>query len=248
MGLCLVLGLIFSVIAFSVDLLAPLVSPEAEAGLLGPIWGQIEKQMGTKQIRQAEALTDLLLRVSSNWEDSPYDFRVGIWEDDSLNAFALPGGAILVTSALVEKMESENELAFVLGHELGHFYHRDHLKALGRGLLMNLLLSLVGAGGDESLPLLGSTGLLAERSFGRDQERAADRFGLKLLYLTYGHVGGGSDFFSKLPDTEHSDRAFSSFAQTHPVSNQRIYDLEVLARQEGWQWTGDLSPAIGKAD
>lgn len=247
-GLCFVAALIFTVIAFLVDLLVPLISPELEAELLEPVWGQIEKQLSPQDSKDAQSLTDLLLRVSANWEDSPYDFRVGILEEEGLNAFALPGGVILVTSGLLEKMESENELAFVLAHELGHFYHRDHLKALGRGVLMNVFLSFIGLGGGEPVSLLGSTGLLAERNFGRDQERAADRFGFELLYRTYGHVRGGSDFFRKLPDAEYAEGNLSSFARTHPVSKQRIEDLEHLARQEGWSLSGDLSPAIGESN
>ncbi len=245
-GLCLVAALVFSVIAFSVDLLVPLVSPELEAELLEPVWRQIERQMGPQGLKESEALTELLLRVAGNWEDSPYDFRVGIWKEEGLNAFALPGGAILVTSGLLEKMESENELAFVLAHELGHFYHRDHLRALGRGMLINVLLAFTGLGGGESVSLLGNTGLLAERSFSRDQEGAADRFGFEMLYQTYGHVAGGSDFFSKLPDAEQAEGSFSSFTQTHPVSKQRIDALENLAKQKGWPLRGELSPTIKK--
>ncbi|NOQ42039.1 MAG: M48 family metalloprotease, partial [Desulfuromusa sp.] len=63
-----------------------------------------------------------------------YNFRIFLSDTEDINAIALPGGNIVLFSGLLELMESENELAMVLAHELGHFAHRDHLRGLGRGL------------------------------------------------------------------------------------------------------------------
>ncbi len=246
-GLCLVGGLVFVAIATSVDLLVPLIPPKAEAHLLGPIWGQIDAQMDVQSKAQAKTVAPLLDRLSAHWEDRPYDFRLGVWKEDSPNAFALPGGAILVTSGLIAKAESENELAFVLGHELGHFHNRDHLKALGRGVLFNLILSMGGMSGGEAVSLLGTTGLLTERHFSRDQERAADRFGLELLYKEYGHVAGGTDFFKKLSSRSDAGGNLAKFADTHPVSEERVDDLQDLAHELGWGLEGALRLPIGKS-
>ncbi len=246
-GVCLVGLLVFVLIASSVELLAPLVPPKAEARLLAPIWEQIDEQMDAPTKAQAKEIAKLVNRLSAHWKDKPYDFRLGILEEDSPNAFALPGGAILVTSGLIAKAESENELAFVLGHELGHFRNRDHLKALGRGVLFNLLLSMVGMSGGEAVSLVGTTGLLTERHFSRDQESAADRFGLELVYKEYGHVAGGMDFFKRLPkEIEGSNLA--KFADTHPVTAERVAELKQLAKEEGWTLEGELRVPIGKME
>ena len=80
--------------------------------------------------------TQLLVdRLALHWPDTPYQFRVEIDDSEQPNAMALPGGLIIVTAGLLDQVESENELALVLGHELGHFNNRDHLRALGRGVV-----------------------------------------------------------------------------------------------------------------
>ena len=56
---------------------------------------------------------------------------------------ALPGGQIMVFSGLLKKVNLENELAMVLGHELGHYAHRDHLRGMGRGLGVTLGLAML---------------------------------------------------------------------------------------------------------
>src|SRR5690606_35172182 len=68
---------------------------------------------------------------------------LGVMASDELNALALPGGAIVVTRGLLDQVD-DAELAFVLAHELAHLEHRDNLRAIGRGLVLTVALSLVG--------------------------------------------------------------------------------------------------------
>jgi len=140
----------------------------------------------------------LLTRLARHWPEHGYSLQVGIVPLDAPNAFALPGGQLLVTRGLLEQVHSENELAFVLGHELGHVAGRDPLRALGRGLLVDLALATIGSA--EGAGVAGSAAMLGERSFSRAQERAADRFGLALVAAEYGHVAGAEDFLRRLPD------------------------------------------------
>ena len=66
-------------------------------------------------------LQDLTDRIASHWPDRPYPLRVGVIDEQEPNAFALPGGTILLTRGLLNVTETENELAFVLGHETAIF-------------------------------------------------------------------------------------------------------------------------------
>jgi Zn-dependent protease with chaperone function len=77
---------------------------------------------------------DIPFNESSRQQDMQY--KIHIIPDPRINAMALPGGNIVVFSALIKETGSENELAFVLAHELGHFANRDHLRGLGRRLLL----------------------------------------------------------------------------------------------------------------
>ena len=187
-------------------------------------------------------LDALLHRLAEHWPEHAYTLRVGVVEADEPNAFALPGGQLLVTSALLQQSESENELAFVLGHELGHLAGRDPLRALGRGLLVSLALAAVG--GAEGASVAASAAELGERTFSREQESAADRFALALVVAEYGHVAGAADFLRRLPDAGAAGAATraASWLASHPRSDQRVAELRTLAQRNGWSTEGELTP------
>jgi Zn-dependent protease with chaperone function len=147
---------------------------------------------------------------------------------------------VVLTSGLLERVRSENELAFVLGHELGHFRHRDHLRGLGRELALGVVLAGLGlSGAGPAGDLAGLAARLAERGFDRDQERAADAFGLELLAAEYGHVAGASQFFELV---EAPDGGLAAWLSTHPLGDERAASLEALAAARGWRLSGPLQP------
>ena len=102
------------------------------------------------------------------------------------NALAFPGGLIVLTTGLLDGLGSENELALVLGHELGHYAGRDHLEGLGRGLALAFTLGIFGAGESGSAAGLAALAAqLAARGHDREQETLADAFGLALEQAEY---------------------------------------------------------------
>ncbi len=215
------------------------VPPSFESRLFGRLWSA---DAGSEQEDpRLEAATTVLGRLASHWEENPYELQLAIMEEQAPNAFAVPGGMIYVTRGLLESFESENELAFVLGHELGHFRNRDHLRALGRELIVSLTLSaLIGASAAESVPRVTTT--LTQNGFAREQEREADAFGIALVQAEYGHVAGTDGFFRRLPDaTAGIGDEFASYLATHPVSEARIEALRSLARENSWAVTGELT-------
>jgi hypothetical protein len=186
--------------AVAVDLAAPHIPIGLEVRLFS---GWFDRGVDADEAvdPREQPLAKLLGRMAGHWPESPYAFEIAIWDTSESNAVALPGGVIAVTHGLLENVESENELAFVLGHELGHFRNRDHLRGLGRGIAFSLLLVAVGVGGSNSAVALASlAGQFAQRGFDRDQEIEADRFGLALLAAEYGHVSGAEAFFEHLPE------------------------------------------------
>ncbi len=189
----------------------------------------------------ARAVQELLDRLAGHWPDNPYRFRVVLWQQQAPNALAFPGGWVVVTTGLLEQAASENELAFVLGHELGHFRGRDHLRGLGRGLALGLVVAAVGGSGAAQLTELAAR--FAGRQFDREQESDADRFGLALVVSEYGHVAGSADFFARLaaqPDAE--DGALAHYLSTHPLHAERVAELRRIAEREGWPTRGSLTP------
>ncbi len=236
--------LVFVIVTVISTVMVRVMTPETENTLFGSTYDEVASEMTSDEEAYAVYLQDIVDRLSSHWEACPYDLRVAVMHEASPNAMAVPGGTILVTTGLLEMATSENELAFVLGHELGHFKHRHQLKRIGRTLSIAIVASLLIDRGAVLLPAatrLGSR--LAEKSFSREDEREADRFGLELLFMEYGTVVGAPDFFAELPDIGSGAAGrLASFASTHPLSQDRIDAIHELAADRGWPETGELIP------
>jgi predicted Zn-dependent protease len=230
-------------VAIAVDLAAPHIPIELEARLFSG-WFDPGVEDDEEVALRERSLAELLNRTARHWPDNPYAFEVAIWDEPEANAVALPGGVIAVTNALLERVESENELAFVLGHELGHFHNRDHLRGLGRGIALSVLLVAVGAGGGGSAVQLASlAGQVAQRDFSRDEEIEADRFGLALLAAEYGHVSGATAFSEHLPERDGTrEGGLAGYFSTHPVNADRIQALHAAASEMGWELRGARQP------
>ena len=238
--LVVALGAFFAVVAlvivFLVEIVLMFVSPETEARLFAD-WAPDDMVSIDAQDERLEPTRALLARLAAHVEGSPYEYRLEIDSSDVPNAMAFPGGLIVVTSGLLDRAATENELAFVLGHELGHFRNRDHLRMLGRSVAIAVFFSAV-FGGDSA----GGFGLtvadLTARGFNREQESDADEFGLEMLHAEYGHVADSNRFFERLLDEGLSQPAALTYLSTHPSSEDRIADLQGYAERRGWPLDG----------
>lgn len=161
-----------------------------------------------------------------------YNFSVYLETSDQVNAIALPGGKIVVFSGLVDKLESENELLMVLGHELGHYAQRDHLRGLGRGLgvvlLTTLLFGLDSSAGD----MVANTFVNFQLEYSKEQESGADRFGLELLVGHYGHAGGSVDFFNRIEGKNASKIQY--LRASHPHPGDRVRQLQEIIEENNY--------------
>ncbi len=236
------LGLIFAVILvallFLVDLLLWFVPPEKEIRMFDA-W--LPEDIATVAVDdpRLETLEALLARLSRHWPDAKYPFRVEIDDSPQANAMAYPGGLIVVTAGLIEQTQSENELSFILGHELGHFHNRDHLRGLGRGALLLILFTAISSS-DNSAALGSSIANLTLSGFSRSQEAKADRFGLALVHAEYGHVADAWRFFSRINNARGG--LLQSYLATHPPPKDRIDRLAGYAREQGWSSDGSVTP------
>ena len=140
------------------------------------------------------------------------------------NAFALPGGRVVVLSALLDKANSVDELAGVLGHELGHVHHRDQVRAMlhngGTAFLVGLLFGDVAGGS----AILVATRTLLQSSYSRDVERQADHFGLELMHRLGRPSKPLGEFLVRL--TKGEGQAGGTLFDSHPVSEERLATLE----------------------
>jgi len=243
-GILLATVLLTAGATLALDWLVPHLPASLEQRIFARLWSAPETAAPGAGARDAEqaAAQVLLLRLASHWPDNPYQLRLAVVEDEGVNAFAVPGGLVLATRGLLERASSENELAFVLAHELGHFHGRHQLRALGRGLVLGLTLQALAGASASGLPALAAQ--MTELRFAREQEQEADRFGLALVEAEYGHVAGATSFFRHLQEARRESPGGPAVAwlSSHPLDGTRIRALETLAQEQGWPKTGPLTP------
>ena len=238
-GLGALFVLIFVVLVWFVEIAVRLVPRSAEARVFSA-WQPDDLDTLVADDR-ADAVQDLIDRLLAHAPPSHYSFRVGVLPDDAPNALALPGGLILVTDGLLDLVETENELALVLGHELGHYEERDHLRGLGRGVMLGIVFSAVFRS-QSGLTLSELVANVTLNGFGRTAESAADRFGLGLVHAEYGHTAHAADFFERLEANNLGSGRLTAYLSTHPSNTGRIADLAAYADENGWDDDGEGVP------
>ncbi|MFN6469709.1 MAG: M48 family metalloprotease [Nostoc sp. SerVER01] len=149
-------------------------------------------------------------------EEFKYEFFV--IPEESLNAFALPGGKIFVNAGAIAKTNSEAELAGLIGHELSHVVLSHGFQLVTQG---NLISNVT-----QYLPLGGTIGQLFALSYSRDMERQADTLGTRLIVAS-GYAADGLRNLMVTLDKQQKN-APPSWLSSHPGGSERVSDLENL--------------------
>lgn len=170
------------------------------------------------------AVNQIVDRLVSGLEADYRQVEVRVLRDDLVNAFALPGGYVFVMTGLLAQVESAEELAGVLGHELGHVAHRHGLRRVAESLWVQVLLALVFADTGIAEQLAGHAAGLLSLQYGRDQERESDTFGVELLARVGIDPGRLPDFFERI-----GDQGVPAWLSTHPSPEDRVRTLKELA-------------------
>ncbi|MDX1917649.1 MAG: M48 family metallopeptidase [Candidatus Caenarcaniphilales bacterium] len=219
---------IYLILGLAVDEIVNRISPTDEFKIFKSYQNFSLDKVDASRSAELQKLLDRLKQSDPELKDLP--LKIEVERGETPNAFALPGGKIIVLGGLLKDMDSENELAFVLGHEIGHFKNRDHLRSLGRGLVFAIVAGLF-SGDRYSALAAGSTAEIAQTKYSQGQELAADHYGLMLLEKTYGHIGGAADFFDKQVKSDHHGKVEYFFA-SHPHPKERIIALKNLIEHE----------------
>lgn len=179
---------------------------------------------------QSRQVAALVARLADPGE-APW--RSHVADDPEPNAFALPGGIIVVNTGLLATVRRPEEVAGVLAHEIEHVVQRHGVKQVVRSAGLQALVSLL-AGGVPGADMARELGSL---SFSRDAEREADARGLERLVARHVDPNGLPEFFDTL--ARHQDgKAPPAFLSTHPDSGDRAARLRKKIDELGSRaWT-----------
>jgi predicted Zn-dependent protease len=186
-------------------------------------------------------------RLAKHTGYSEIDWTFQIVDTPEPNAFALPGGYVYVSRGLLALVNDEDELAGVMGHEIGHVTARHAVKRIGVASPFAIVTGLAGfATGIVSSRLSKVvvdttqtiTGGLVVAPFSRSQESEADKIGVKLAADAGWDPAALSQFLDTLASDEalaHGERTGMNFLATHPATDKRVKETAELAEAITWQ-------------
>jgi predicted Zn-dependent protease len=180
-----------------------------------------------KEGAAVEAVREMTERLTAKIPDNPYTFEVSVVQSDVVNAFALPGGYVVVFTGLIQKAESAEEVAGVLGHEISHVLERHGMERIVKQLGLAAVITIVLGDQRGLVGLAQQLGMeLVTLKFSREQETEADLSGLRLLHNAHIASDGMITFFNRLSEQDkHGIELFS----THPMSAARAERLKRAA-------------------
>jgi predicted Zn-dependent protease len=188
-------------------------------------------------------INNLGFRLVANSAKPKDHFAFFIAKDPVINAFSAPGGYIGIDSGLIVITRSEDELAAVMAHEIGHITQNHLQRAYEQAKKDTPLMALVAlgaiaaggaAGGQAAAALLGGQGVLMQKeiNFTRKDEAEADRTGIMTLAKAGFDPNAMAEFFQRMEDVMSADAGginVPSLLQDHPVTAERISDAKARA-------------------
>ncbi len=234
------------------DVSQTVLSPLQEQAIAEQILRDVATSDDVVQDPEVTAYLQALgMRLVSSSPDSQLKFNFFVVQDNSINAFAMPGGVVGVHTGLILASNSESELASVLGHEIGHVtqHHLARMLAAQKydtfkniaGIALALLVARANpqlASG--ALTTASAVGVQNQLDYTREHEREADRIGLQILNSGGFDVRAMPAFFTTLQrGTRFAEGGAPSFLRTHPLTSERIADVANRVEQMPYKQVPD---------
>lgn len=214
-----------------------LISPQQEIQLGNEVDRQVQQEF---DIYENERVNEYVSRVGqkmarqASWQQP--DYRFGVVRDENLNAFALPGGPIYISTGLLDRMENEAQLAGVLGHEVAHISARHHSQSMSRQLGYSTALQAVtaavdGTPNDSTRQVMDLVFTVVNRGFSREQEMQSDQLGLHYMVQADYDPKGLRQLMVILANEGGSTTGLGQIFATHPSGSERIAQIDALIQQ-----------------
>ena len=235
---------------------------DTSGAILSP---QMERRIGEQAMREirlrdpnfvddpelTEYINTVGRRIVAASPDARQDFEFFLVRENTINAFAMPGGFVGVHTGLIMAAQTESELAGVLSHEVAHVTQHHIARMLGKQeqlsipTLAALVLGLLAARSnpDVTQALItgaGAANIQAQLNYTRDFEREADRVGFQYLQQARFDVGGMASFFERLQKASRLyENNAPAYLRTHPLTSERIADMQNRAQAVAYRQSPD---------
>lgn len=230
-GITVILLTAYLILGLFVDIAVSHISPELEDKIFKTLsFSENITPAHSEKLQRLQALVNDLQQCTT----LPYQLQVDLVDAETPNAFAFPGGKIVVFSPLLDTVQSENGLAFVLAHELSHFKNRDHLRGMGRSIVFTALVSAVTGPGSDLTRMVTPVTHFSQAQYSQQRETLADEQALAILACHYGHVGGATEFFQAMAGRIKRKGTYDSvshYFSSHPEAENRVANLVLLAER-----------------
>lgn len=162
------------------------------------------------------------------------DYKFQIKDSKVINAYATLNKKIILTTGLINSLESESALALVIAHELGHVERKHVFQGISRNIFsMGLGVALAIFGKSQTAnATYGGVNAIQSKMFSRSKERSADLFAIHMVNKYYCDVPNKLEFFKNSVAKRKSSEIMKYFS-THPLSEERLEYLELLIKDEG---------------
>ncbi len=168
--------------------------------------------------------------VANQSERADLPWHFGVIASEDINAFAAPGGYVIITKGLYRKLENEAQLAGVLSHEIAHVVKSHHLKILQQSQLLDLGADLLGKqlGKDNQViqKVIGSGAEICARSLDKSAEFEADRMGVTLTTRAGYEPYGLPEVLQTIGQTGKNESSVALLFKTHPHPDDRLVKLD----------------------
>ncbi|SFN41164.1 M48 family metalloprotease [Salegentibacter flavus] len=164
---------------------------------------------------------------------SPYEYEFYLLADaKTINAFALPGGPVFITYALYSKLESEDQLAGILGHEIGHVIGRHSAERIAKQGFTNSVITgvAVGSGSQEASQAAAVIGNLVNMKYGRGDELESDNLGVKIM-IDAGYNPEEMLGVMQILKESAGPNSTPEFQSTHPDPENRMEKIRKAIEQ-----------------
>lgn len=189
-----------------------------------------EKRCG--DTAQTRMISEIIATLTTTLPTLSYTFRVIVVNDPIPNAFAAPGGYVVLLRGLIERTRNPEELAGVLAHELQHILQRHATRTLLQHASAGLLLAALAGDPTGAMAYgLESARVLGMLQYSRRNEEEADAGGMRMLLAARIDPTGMISFFEMLRDQGRETPALLKYLSTHPSTEHRIERLKSLAAQ-----------------